>query len=163
MPCRMRSLLLATVPCSAFGPSKATVPCSTQGVCRAGCLPGQGGQALLKSWDGLWACTHKQRRALEAKCEAQPSVCLCARNVLAVCVLLVRHKHSGGAAGWPCCTCRMFEKAASLITQLHQQGVAHCDIKMDNLLLLDGELMLSDFSEAVAFMRPEQAVLHESR
>lgn len=58
---------------------------------------------------------------------------------------------------------RMFEKAASLISQLHQQGVAHCDVKLDNLLLLNGELMLSDFSEAVAFMRPEQAVLHESR
>jgi len=64
---------------------------------------------------------------------------------------------------WAMHAMRMFEKAASLVTQLHQQGVAHCDIKMDNLLLLDGELMLSDFSEAVAFMRPEQAILHESR
>jgi serine/threonine protein kinase len=57
----------------------------------------------------------------------------------------------------------MFEKAASLVSQLHQQGVAHCDVKPDNLLLLDGELMLSDFSEALAFTRPEQAFVSESR
>ncbi|KAF5835778.1 hypothetical protein DUNSADRAFT_6867 [Dunaliella salina] len=64
---------------------------------------------------------------------------------------------------WAMHAMRMFEKAASLVKELHEQGVAHCDIKADNLLLRGGELMLSDFSEAVAFMRPEQAILHESR
>jgi len=57
----------------------------------------------------------------------------------------------------------MFAKAASLVAQLHEQGVAHCDVKLDNLLLMDDEPLLSDFSEAVAFMRPEQATLSESR
>ncbi|KAL6751441.1 kinase-like domain-containing protein [Haematococcus lacustris] len=56
-----------------------------------------------------------------------------------------------------------FQGAVELVSDLHKRGVAHCDLKMDNILLLNGQLLLADFSEAVAFSSPEQAKLRDCR
>lgn len=58
---------------------------------------------------------------------------------------------------------RMFHDVVGLVCELHGRGVAHCDLKLDNVLLLDGTPLLSDFSEAVTYADASQAQLHESR
>ena len=56
-----------------------------------------------------------------------------------------------------------FSEVAGLVAQLHARHVAHCDLKLDNVLLLGGACKLSDFGEASMFGRPEQGLLFESR
>ena len=57
----------------------------------------------------------------------------------------------------------MFLKVAGLVAGLHDHNVAHCDVKMGNVLLKQGELVLSDFGEAMMFDGEEAAVVHGCR
>lgn len=57
----------------------------------------------------------------------------------------------------------MFVRAAKLVEELHRRGVAHCDLKLDNMLMLGDQLLLSDFSEATMFSSPNQVTILESR
>jgi serine/threonine protein kinase len=57
----------------------------------------------------------------------------------------------------------MFRTIVSLVAELHSRGIAHCDIKLDNVLVCGDRLLMSDFSEAVTFSSPEEAQLTESR
>lgn len=64
---------------------------------------------------------------------------------------------------WPQAALTMFSQVVDLVQDLHSRSIAHCDIKLDNVLILGGQPVLSDFSEAITFADSEQAYLHESR
>jgi len=69
-----------------------------------------------------------------------------------------------GSRTWARQALRMFVSIAELARDLHERHVAHCDLKLDNVLLsTDGKLLLSDFSEAMLYSTSLQAVLKESR
>ena len=67
------------------------------------------------------------------------------------------------ARAWVSAALAKFSEVAGLVAQLHARHVAHCDLKLDNVLLLGGACKLSDFGEASMFGRPEQGLLFESR
>jgi tRNA A-37 threonylcarbamoyl transferase component Bud32 len=53
----------------------------------------------------------------------------------------------------------MFLKVVGLVAGLHERNVAHCDVKMGNVLLKQGELVLSDFGESMIFGDSEQSAI----
>ena len=65
--------------------------------------------------------------------------------------------------GWVSKALKKFIEVASLIEQLHARHIAHCDVKLDNVLLLDGACLLSDFGQASMFALAEKGLLFESR
>lgn len=55
---------------------------------------------------------------------------------------------------------KLLSQLTEVVEKLHSIGIEHLDIKLDNLLTIDGELMLSDFGHS-KFTEPDKLVTHQ--
>ncbi|GAX83854.1 hypothetical protein CEUSTIGMA_g11279.t1 [Chlamydomonas eustigma] len=77
---------------------------------------------------------------------------------------LESQRHSSTHSQSQCCAMiRKFIDMASLVKELHERHISHGDIKLDNFLLHDGEILLSDFGESSMFFNSDSDVILEAR